>query len=691
MGVALLLPAAEAVPALTGLVLALACTVLLAARLARPGLRPIAFPRDEVSGAALSRGIAATDHTLADRGPACHFAGTDLPRPEARSSPARSAPAERANALSVSKGPCASAQAASPRGDLRRKDQGRTPPDGSIPRLGKRRLPGGKVGRIALDIATARARAAGARAIHDSVPAALWQLDPEGRTMAGNARLRELFGGILPNTLAAAGLQQVGGPGAGPFGMPAGQEVEGILPATATLPERRVIAVTSPWLAGNAGRKHAVLMLLDVTRLQGAQARLAWHDPLTGLANRFRFQQALMELATAAGGGALILVDLAGLGAVNDALGLAAGDAMLREAASRLREQAPPPDQVFRLGGSEFAVLAEGLRSPEAATALAARICQGLATPRGAGGIPPMRACIGHALLPRDAGDADALHRAAGLSLALARRDGDGSIRGYHAELGEQVARRLILRDRLGAAVASGSFELAWQAQVDGRTGALRGAEALLRWPDAPNGLVAPGDFLPEAEAAGLMPRIDAWVLEEALRQKAAWMAAGTGPGVIGINISPNTLRDPAFPRRVSAALARHRVSAEALEVEIPEVMAARDLDPIVPVLHELIAQGVRLSLDDFGGGSSALAHLLRLPVDRVKLDRSIVSGLPGGARERAILRAVATLARGMAIPILAEGVETEEQREALLQEGCAMMQGWLFGHAVPAGLLAAR
>src|SRR5699024_6282370 len=138
--------------------------------------------------------------------------------------------------------------------------------------------------------------------------------------------------------------------------------------------------------------------------------------------------------------------------------GLAAGDAMLREAASRLREQAPRPDQVFRLGGSEFAVLAEGLRRPEAATALAARICQGLATPGGAGGVPPMRACIGHALLPRDAGDADALHRAAGLSLALARRDGDGSIRGYHAGLGEQVARRLMLRDRLGAAVASGSF-----------------------------------------------------------------------------------------------------------------------------------------------------------------------------------------------------------------------------------------
>ncbi|HEY8612294.1 MAG TPA: EAL domain-containing protein, partial [Roseomonas sp.] len=186
-------------------------------------------------------------------------------------------------------------------------------------------------------------------------------------------------------------------------------------------------------------------------------------------------------------------------------------------------------------------------------------------------------------------------------------------------------------------------------------------------------------------------PAIDAWVLEEALRQKAAWMATGTGPEVVGVNISPATLRDPEFPARVQATLLRHGVPSEALEVEIPEDVAACDIDAIAPVLHELIADGVRLSLDDFGGGNSALAHLLRLPVDQVKLDRSIVAGLPGGARERAILRAVATLAQGMEIPLLAEGIETEAQREALLAEGCTVMQGWLFGHAVPAAELVPR
>jgi EAL domain-containing protein (putative c-di-GMP-specific phosphodiesterase class I) len=187
------------------------------------------------------------------------------------------------------------------------------------------------------------------------------------------------------------------------------------------------------------------------------------------------------------------------------------------------------------------------------------------------------------------------------------------------------------------------------------------------------------------------MPAIDAWVLDEALRQKAAWMAAGEGPEIVGVNISPTTLRDPEFPARVAATLARYGVAPEALEIEIPEDVAARDLDAIAPVLHELIADGVRLSLDDFGGGRSALAHLLRLPVDQVKLDRSIVAGLPGGARERAILRAVTILAKGMEIPLLAEGVETEAQREALIEEGCVVMQGWLFGRAVSAGELVAR
>jgi len=696
-GCALLLPAALAVPALAGLVFALACGALLAGRVAWPHLRRAALLREAVNNTAVRYAVFAPDRTLLDRSPSCDMPGFDVPGLGPRPLP----PGLKLDHLAAAAaGPgqdrCRSVtEVIAAHEDDSMAEYDWALPDGRILQVSKRRLSGGEVARFALDVTAYRTREMRARAIHESVPAAIWHLDPEGRTLAANRRLLDLFGGTLPDNLAAAGLQQLGRPGGGPFGLQPGQEVEGILPATRAMAERRVIVVASPWLPGEEGQLQAVLMLLDVTRLHAAQAQaahFAWHDPLTGLPNRFRFQQALTDLEAGPEGGALVLVELAGLGMVNDALGLAAGDALLKEAARRLREQVRPLDQVFRIGGSEFAVVAAGLRSQGGGAAMAARIRQGLAAPVDLGrGGSPIRACIGHAMLPEDAADADTLHRAAGLALALAKREGEGTIRAYEAALGEQVTRRLVLRERLSAAVATGGLQLAWQAQVDARTGAMRGAEALLRWPDGPFGPVAPGDFLPEAEAAGLMPAIDAWVLEEALRQKAAWMAAGTGPEVVGVNISPITLRDPAFPRRVSAALARYCVPAESLEVEIPEVVAARDLDAIAPVLYELIAEGVRLSLDDFGGGSSALAHLLRLPVDQVKLDRSIVAGLPGGARERAILRAVSTLARGMEIPLLAEGVETEEQRQALLEEGCLVMQGWLFGRAVPAGRLAAR
>ncbi|WP_458096985.1 putative bifunctional diguanylate cyclase/phosphodiesterase [Roseomonas sp. WA12] len=692
LAIAMLVPAPVAGTAVTALLLVFVAILFLALSKAWPHIRRAALLREAVDRTAVRYAAFARDRTLLDRSPAYDLPGID-PRPVP--------PGTKLDDLlsaAGGRGPGAAiaiAQQIAEHEDDSRAEYDRALPDGRILQVSKRRLSGGEVARFALDVTGSRARDLRARTIHETVPAAIWHLAPDGRTLAANQRLTDMFNGRLPATLMESGLQQLGRPGDGPFGLPPGREVEGVLPARGAAPERRVIVVASPWLPGEGGGTQAVLMLLDVTRLHAAQAQalhFAWHDPLTGLPNRFRFQQALAQVAGDADGCSLLLLDLTGLRATNDSLGQVAGDSMLREAARRLREQMRPTDGVFRLGGDEFALIAAGLRTAQAAGGLATRIQRALATPfdLGAGAVP-LRTSIGHAHLPDDAEDAGALHRAAALALAEAKRQGNGAVVPYDPVLGQQVARRLALRERLALATSAGEFQLAWQAQVDARTGSLRGAEALIRWPSGPVGQTSPADFLPEAEAIGLMPAIDAWVLNEALRQKAAWMAAGKGPEVVGVNISPATLRDPDFPARVQATLARYGVAAEALEIEIPEDVAARDIDAVAPVLHELIADGVRLSLDDFGGGSSALAHLLRLPVDQVKLDRSIVAGLPGGARERAILRAVATLARGMEIPLLAEGVETEAQREALLTEGCTVMQGWLFGRAVPAGELVPR
>ena len=546
----------------------------------------------------------------------------------------------------------------------------------------------------ALDLTEARIRDLRVRAIVDSVPAGIWHLDSGGRTISGNARLAALFGGAVPGNLLSSGLYQLGlTEDGGPFGLPPGREVEAAIPLNdGTGGERRVLLVSSSWLPGEDGGREAILTLLDISGLKTAQAQAAhyaYHDPLTGLPNRIRFQQALETLATSGEGGSLLLLDMAGIRAINDRLGHTAGDALLREAAGRLRTGTRPGDEVFRVGGDEFGVIAPGARTVHAAGAVAGRMKRALALPFDLGdGATPILASIGHAQAPSDAGDPEALHRAAALALAQAKRDGSAIVSYTHA-LGERVARRLALRGQLVDAVSRGAFQLVWQPQVDARTRVIRGAEALLRWPGGPGGMaVSPAEFLPEATEAGLMPQIDAWVLDTALRQKRDWARRAGSPAVIGVNISPITLRDPNFPDAVMASLSRHNVSPEELEVEIPEDVAARDLDTIAPVLHDLIGEGVRLSLDDFGGGLSALAHLLRLPVDQVKLDRSIVAGLPGGSREKAILRAVSALARGMEIPLLAEGVETEAQMEALLAEGCTVMQGWLFGRAVAADAL---
>ncbi len=683
--VGVLFPAQRAWAGVAGLVAVVAVGLrLLSRRLpSRPGIPPaVAAPADP-SGSGRATQLFAAEATGATAAPAVNEAAAVTP-------PAPTVAAVAVGPIAKRRGPRAAAPLRR-RADTLRPAAAVTVPTAMPVPLGEAPsrlpdapgpLPPSDADRIA-------------RAVADNAPVAVWHLDAAGRTLSGNRRLAALFS-TIPTGLLESGLRRAGEPvEGGPFGLPPGQEVEASVPAPdGSGTPRSVTVVASGWMETRTGGREAVLTLLDNSALRDAQAQAshyAYHDPLTGLPNRLRFQAALDRLVAPGedGGGALLLLDMAGIRAVNDRLGQTAGDGLLRETAQRLLAGARPGDEVFRIGGDEFGVIAPGACTTHAAGAVAGRMRRALAAPVDLGmGPGPIHASIGHAQAPADAPDAQALHRAASLALAQAKRDGGGIV-SYTRTLGDRVARRLALRGQLVEAVDQGAFELVWQPQVDARTRAVRGAEALLRWPGGPGGSsVSPAEFLPEATDAGLMPRIDAWVLETALRQKRAWAVLGRGPAVVGVNISPATLRDPAFPDAVMACLSRHGVSPEELEVEIPEDVAARDLDAIAPVLHDLIGEGVRLSLDDFGGGLSALAHLLRLPVDQVKLDRSIVAGLPGGAREKAILRAVSALARGMEIPLLAEGVETEEQVEALLAEGCTVMQGWLFGRAVSADTL---
>ena len=572
-------------------------------------------------------------------------------------------------------------------------------------RVSRCRLADGYVAGLSLDIGEVKAReaATGAsearyRALVDTASVGIWHLDENGRTLFANDRLAELFGGNAPVNLKEAGVHGSQSGEDCPFGFAVGVESKAIIPALAGRAETHVLIAASGWVphehtdfANVDAKRTAVLTLIDVTALDAARARaehLAWHDVLTGLPNRAAFDRALDALPDVTTTGlALLLLDLDEFKGVNDQYGHAAGDALLREVALRMRSAIRPTDLACRLGGDEFAIVLRGADAVDHVAETAARLSKALKLPVFSDSIElPLSASIGFARYPADATTADGLQRAADLALYRVKHDGRGGVSGYVPALSEAVERRLLLREALQTALTNDEFQLAWQRQVYAAGGVLRGAEALLRWPSSPLGQsVSPAEFLPVAEEVGLMPAIDAWVLEAALLQFQAWADLRGAPPLVAINISTTSLRDRTFPARVAEALMRHRLPASVLELEIPENIATRDLDQLEEVLGGLRAIGIRLALDDFGAGLSSVAHLVRLPIDLVKLDRSIVAGLPDGERERAMVRAVVGIARSMNIPLLAEGVENEAQIFTLRREGCEIMQGYLHGRPVSA------
>jgi diguanylate cyclase (GGDEF)-like protein len=432
---------------------------------------------------------------------------------------------------------------------------------------------------------------------------------------------------------------------------------------------------------------------MDITAVKAAQeqvAFLAHHDPLTGLGNRSAFHAGLDTALAGAEGAALLLVDLDHFKQVNDRHGHGAGDAMLGAAGERMRAMVRAGDLVARLGGDEFAIIAPGL-CPATARQLAERMHAALCRPVAFGDAQlPLAASIGVACAPAHGQDAEALQRAADLALYAAKRAGRGGVVVFCHELARSQMRGSWLRAALAETIETGAgLSLAWQVQRDLRTRAVLGAEALLRWHcaalDEP---VSPPEALEVAVAAGLSTRLDMLILELALAQAARWRGFPGAPPLIAINVTAASLRDPDLPSRVAIALARHGVPAAMLELEIPESVATRELDAIEPVAAALRTLGVRVALDDFGGGQSSLAHALKLPVTRLKLDRSVVAGLPGAAKSRAVVRALAALARSLEIDLLAEGVESDAQAFALRREGITAVQGYLVARPVTADQL---
>ena len=427
----------------------------------------------------------------------------------------------------------------------------------------------------------------------------------------------------------------------------------------------------------------------DQTELISAGQRieaLSTTDTLTGLINRRQMNETLAEALRQAkrvdGGLALLLLDLDRFKQINDSLGHEVGDRVLLEAAARLKASMRQGDLVARVAGDQFAVLVHEA-DHRAAEASARRLLEVVSQPMAVGSLPfTLTASIGVALYPGDANDVETLVRRAESAMQRAKGSGRSCVRFHQPRQDADMRQRMRLDHAMRQALASHRFRLHYQPQVNIATGRVIGAEALIRWRDPELGEVSPSQFIPVAEDTGFIVPIGDWVLEQAVKQAAAWRADGMEMPV-SINVSALQFSQGDFQERVCQALRDHGLPGELLELELTERLLVNDADDALARLSQLAAVGVRLAIDDFGTGYSSLAYLKRFPIDRLKIDRSFVKGVPDSESDSAIVRAIVQLSQALGMKVVAEGVETEPQRAFLQSLGCDEFQGFLFAPAL--------
>ncbi|HUA12052.1 MAG TPA: EAL domain-containing protein [Solirubrobacteraceae bacterium] len=435
------------------------------------------------------------------------------------------------------------------------------------------------------------------------------------------------------------------------------------------------------------GRRRALSLVREQT---SELSHLALHDPLTGLPNRAlvldRAEQLLARTArSAAGGAAALYIDIDGFKHVNDNLGHAAGDQLLKVAGERLKLAVREQDTVGRLGGDEFIVLSETGPDGPSPGELADRITASLREPvelGEAGKLFSVTASIGVAA-GRYARPDDLL-RDADLALYAAKAAGKDRYALFDADLYAEAEGRLALQADLGTAVAERQLFLLYQPIFDLASKRVMGVEALVRWRHPQRGVVPPGSFIPLAEESRLIVPIGRWVLEEACRQAAAWHADGLALG-ISVNVSAYQLNRADFVEDVRHALARSGLEPSTLTLEITETTLVRDVPAARERLQEVKQLGVRVAIDDFGTGYASLSHLQRMPVDVLKIDRSFIAALEDGEQSRELLAAILGVGQSLSLRVVAEGIELHSQRALLEEMGCEMAQGFLLGHPGPA------
>ncbi len=427
--------------------------------------------------------------------------------------------------------------------------------------------------------------------------------------------------------------------------------------------------------------------LSETVSAQRELQRLANYDPLTGLPNRSllrdRLEQSLRVAQRAGDLVAVLFIDLDQFKAVNDTLGHAAGDDLLKLVAERLKSACRKEDTLGRLGGDEFLVIAQRLNSQEGAGTLGQKLIHALDTPFDLHGHEVyVGGSIGISLYPRDAQDVSGMIKHADVAMYQAKRGRGARMCFYSEDMNARALERLELGTELRRALERDELELFYQPKLDLETGRVSGAEALLRWRNPARGLVPPAQFVPILEDTGLIAVVGRQVLARACHHAMEWRSAGFGRILVAVNLSAAQLRSPQIAEEVELALQASGLPHEDLELEITESVLLEDYEQARSPLAKLVARGVRASLDDFGTGYSSLSSLHNLPVQCVKIDRSFVQALRPG--RNTIVAAIINVARTLGMRVVAEGVETESQRDILREMGCHEMQGYLIAPPMP-------
>lgn len=414
------------------------------------------------------------------------------------------------------------------------------------------------------------------------------------------------------------------------------------------------------------------------------------HDSLTGLANRVLFNDRLTQAIEMAkrhkNSFALLYIDLDRFKQINDSLGHVIGDEILKIISKRVREVMRKEDTISRLGGDEFAVLAQDLIKGENASALAQKIISSISEViHIENHTLYLTSSIGISIYPQDGTEPDNLLKNADAAMFRAKDEGRNNFQYYSADMTQLAFERVVMEASIRKALSNDEFVVYFQPQVEGNTDRIIGMEALVRWEHPEAGVVFPDKFMPLAQETGLILAIDQKVMKSAMVKMAKWYKMGLEPGVLALNLSIKQLSQVDCMDKLLQLMMESGCRPEWLELEVTEGEIMKNPQNAIDVLKKISQIGVKLAVDDFGTGYSSLSYLKRLPIDKLKIDKSFIDGLPYDDEDVSIARAIIALAQSLKLDVIAEGVETKEQRDFLIQNGCSNIQGYYYSKAIPA------